>query len=153
MSEINETVLGLSERLTKHFTVDKEGKTTVNEHSFVDCAPEGITRETIAAHIEYRDNYVAAATHAAGLAANAAAKKHKAIEEVSAVFPLGGKDTYNFEWQRQKEVPNGIGKEAGTKTVFGHTTRGVTHTATKGSAGQMKAVLAAISENAKELLG
>jgi hypothetical protein len=39
------------------------------------------------------------------------------------------------------------------KTVFGHTTRGITQTATKGSSGQMKAVLASISDNAKELLG
>jgi hypothetical protein len=153
MAEINENILDLSGKIDKHFTIDKTGKAEVDEHTYVDCAPEGITRESIVAHNEYRDSFVAAATHAAGLAANAAAKKHKAIDEVSFSFPLAGKDAYNLEWQRSKEVPNGIGADAGTKTVFGHTTRGVQQTATKGSSGQMKAVLAAISENAKELLG
>jgi hypothetical protein len=153
MADINETILDLSSKVGKHFTIDKEGKAAINEHVYVDSAPEGITRESIAAHQEYRDNFVVAATHAAGLAANEVAKKHKGIDEVSFVFPLSGKDTYNLEWQRTKEVPNGIGKDAGTKTVFGHTTRGITQTSTKGGSGQMKAVLFAISDNAKELLG
>jgi hypothetical protein len=153
MAEINETTTQYSERVAKHFTIDKEGKPTVNEHAFVETAPEGVTREMIEAVYTHRDNFIAGATHAAGLASNEAAKKHKGIEEIAFTFPLGGKDTYNLEWTRSKEVPNGIGKEAGMKTVFGHTTRGITQTATKGSSGQMKAVLAAISDNAKELLG
>jgi hypothetical protein len=153
MSEITAENLELSGKIASHFKIDKEGKPTINEHVYVDCAPEGITSESIQAHLTYRDNFVAAATHAAGMASNTAAKTHKTIEEISFQFPLGGKDTYNLEWMRSKEVPNGIGKEAGMKTAFGHTTRGITQTATKGSSGQMKAVLAAISENAKELLG
>jgi hypothetical protein len=153
MSEVNQSTLDLSGKIGKHFTIDKEGKVAVNEHVYVDCAPEGLTRETIAAHQEYRDNFVIAATHAAAHAANAAAKKHKSIEEVSAVFPLAGRDTYKLEWLHHKEVPNGIGADVGMKTVYGHTTRSVVQMSTKGSSGQMKAVLAAISDNAKELLG
>jgi hypothetical protein len=109
MAEINETTTQYSERVAKHFTIDKEGKPTVNEHAFVETAPEGVTREMIEAVYTHRDNFIAGATHAAGLASNEAAKKHKSIEEIAFTFPLGGKDTYNLEWTRSKEVPNGIG--------------------------------------------
>lgn len=153
MSEVTNETLEMSSKIAKHFTIDKEGKPTINEHVLVDVAPEGITGESIAKHLKFRDDFVIAATHAGSMAAADAAKKHKNIEEVSFSFPLGGKDLFNLDWKRSKEVPDGIGKDAGTKTVYGHTTRGIHQTATKGSSGQMKAVLAAVSDHARELLG
>jgi hypothetical protein len=105
MSKISESVLTLSEKLSKGITivVDKDGATTtVAPDLYLANLPEGVTEDQIKAVQGYNSDFFAASVKAFGDSSLDALKKHKSLEEVHGAFPLYGKDMFNVNVSRSE---------------------------------------------------
>lgn len=150
MSEMNPIVAALAEKVAEHVTYDKEGKGQAAEHTFVTTLPEHLSVEGVKEVFEHLDNYAAAGALVAGQKSIGVMKEHHAIEKTHLQLPTIGKDHFEFTVSRQSTVSAGVGKDAGTKEVYGQMTRKfVTHSIDK-NAGNMKAVVNMLSNEARD---
>jgi hypothetical protein len=105
--ELKAEVLALSANISKAITIDnKAGTATAGETVYVDNLPEGLTQEVVKSVSDYNTTFVAASTHAFGVAAVDAFKANKKAERFAVEIPMIGKDNLSLSIDRTRESHN-----------------------------------------------
>lgn len=109
LAAIKPEVAELSERLSKHISVAKDGTTTVGENLFDSHLPDGLTPDVVNNVRNYTANFIAAGQHSFGMAAVDAMKENKKLNEVTTSIGLGGKDQVDLTVTRSKTYVDRMG--------------------------------------------
>lgn len=156
LADIKPEVVELSNRLSKHIAVAKDGTTTVGENLFESHLPESLTPEVVAEVRNYTSNFIAAGQHSFGMAAVGALNDNKKLNEVSTTIGLGGKDTLELSVARSKTYVDRMGENKDNPreiVKYGVCVATVTQAGHSNSTGQLGLVRKHIGQHAAELLG
>lgn len=154
MSKITPEVQTLSDKLAKAIKIEvKDGaaKTTVEADQYLANLPEGLTEAQIKLKQNYDGQFFAAASKAFGEAAIPVLKKHKDIDQISAAFPLYGKDAFSVSMDRSKTYPNPAGGEP--STTYGVLSAKLETQAARANRGLIKHIREELSESALKAFG
>ena len=113
---VSQPVLELTERISHGLTMDKKtGIAAVDEKTYVNLLPEGLTEEIVKQVQVHNMNFVAASLNALGEASIPVFKKQKDLPSTTLTVPMIGKDSITVNMERSSMVP---GKdEAGNPTT------------------------------------
>lgn len=154
-AEIKPVVLDLADKIKKAATFDpKTGTATVEKDLYETLLPETVTKAQAIALQDHNTALFAAGQLALGELAEPAMKKHKDLSTASLVVPMLGKDTMDFQYDREKEIRNPGAKEGqpATSTKYGVSSGSITTYGTK-SRGQLDKVKKHLSASALSAFG
>jgi hypothetical protein len=155
MSEISKETLDLSAEIGKALTLDgevfvpAEGTYEKAITALVPDAPMELHERIQAANM----TIMAAGMHAVGVKGIEAMEKDPSLNKVTCELPTIGKDTFNFSFERSRQVRASAPGEKDTtmKTKFGIATLGVDIYGA-GSRGEVQAVKTFLSDKAADAL-
>lgn len=105
--ELKPHIVELSKKLAEVIKIDhKAGTAAIEADAYVKNMPEGVTKESTEAAEDYRKSFVAAGSHAFGMAAVEAMKKDKTSERYVLEAPMTGRDSVTFSLDRSKTSHN-----------------------------------------------
>lgn len=152
--ELKATIAELSTKLAEHIKIAKDGSTTISDNLFEKHLPDGLTTDLVDKVKDYTTNFIAAGTHAFGVAAVDAMKGTKALTEVTTTIGLGGKDNMQVTTKREETFVNRIDPNNPVDvTKYGVTTVKIEQYGHSSSKGTLKAVRNAIGARAQEVFG
>ena len=143
-------VLAMSEKMQKHFTVDKATGVGTEDDTYAKVIPDNLSPEIIKAVSDFNVNYIAAGAHVVGLAGVKAMKDNKKLDQVTAEFKMNGRDTVSYTMDRKVENKNSF-KPGETVTKFGAISTSIDIRAGKAGA-QLKNARKIINDLAAEQL-
>jgi UPF0288 family protein (methanogenesis marker protein 3) len=147
--EVKTEIVDLAKKLEDTIKIDsKKGNTEVTGDPFKENLPDGLSMDTVAAVKDYNTTFVAASSMAFGNLAIEAMTKNKSLEQANVSFGMGGRDSVEHTFIRQKDVRNV--KTGETMQKFGSMTTTMEIHAGNQKAGQLGAVRAQLSELATE---
>lgn len=148
---VNDTTREIADLIKKAIKVDKTGGTTGTEAAYAELlTSKGLSIEGDEKYLEARTQFAAGAGLAFGESAAEVMKEHKDLERATAVFPLAGKDTFTYTFDRSTQVPAGAPKEgeaAQMKTKYGALNIKADYHATK-NVGEMAKVKSDLADKA-----
>jgi hypothetical protein len=99
----------------------KGGSAKASKDAFVSALPEGHTEESVQQIRENDTNWLAGTALAAKELGMEAMKKNKALDHFSLTVAATGKDSFEAQFTKSKQVPNRLadGTTDGTKEQFG----------------------------------
>lgn len=152
MSELKKETLDLSAKIGKGLTLDNE-VITASDGLYESLLPEGISMDTLERVQAHNTEVLAATAHAVGMIGIEAMKKDESLNKVTLELPTVGKDTFNFAFERSRQVRASAPGEKDTamKTKYGISTIGVDYYGA-GPRGEVQAVKTFLSDTAAEAL-
>lgn len=131
----------------------KTGTVEVGKDLYKRLLPEDLTVETVERVQEHNTLFAAASGLALGEVAVPAMKKHKELDRASVSIPATGKDAFNHNFDRERQVPDRKADgTTGTKTKYGSLSSEFAFYGAK-SRGQMNKVKEHIGAKAVEAFG
>ena len=132
---------------------NKTGIVEVGKDLYERLLPEGLDKKTVELVQEHNTLFAAASGLALGEVAVPAMKKHKELERVSVSIHATGKDTFNHNFDRSRQVPDRQPDgTTGTRTKYGSLGSEFGFYGTK-SRGQMSKVKDYLGAKAAEAFG
>jgi hypothetical protein len=158
LPELSAATLELSKQLQSKIEIDtKTGIATIGQDAYEQLLPADIPLETVKKLQAHHTHLFAAAFDAVGTKALAVANTAKKLTEVTASFPLAGKDRLDVTWTKEVErnagLPTGDGKPVPKKTVYGVMTGKLITTGTDTGAGELGKVAKRQKAAALEMFG
>ncbi len=106
MSELKAATKELAEKLHNELKFDKETKTIPDNSFYEKHLPEGLTMEVVEKVDGYNTTFIAASAHAVGKVAIEHMAKEKSLDQVSAEFQMGKKNTISHVVHRERSFTN-----------------------------------------------
>jgi hypothetical protein len=155
MSELSKQHQDLTAQIKKGLTLDEaSGIINPADGLYASLLPEGLTMEMAERFQAHNTDVLAATAHAVGEIAIPAMENNSELNKVTFELPTVGKDTFNFTFDRSRQVRDGApgDKEAGMKTKWGLSQVSV-DTYAAGNRGSLALVKSLLSDQATAALG
>lgn len=160
MSDVTQENLDLSAELLKEWTLGERSGDTAqvvvkedSEQYIKEAERRGVPRENLEILRTLNSDFLPAGLHAVGQLAIPAMAQDPDLKRVTLKLPTVGNDSFNFVFDRSRQVPAGAaGSNEGMKTKYGTGSVSVDMYAT-GNRGQMAAVKGRLSAQATEAYG
>jgi hypothetical protein len=144
----------LTDNIKNTTQIKSDGTAIVDPETYVKNLPTGLTKEIVQDVRAYDTRFLAASALAVGELSEPVMKKHQALESVTAVFPMTGKDdmTVQYDRTRTKTTKDDAGNVTGTSTTYGAVSVAMHLHGTK-NAGDFKKVKNMLTESALAAYG
>lgn len=141
---------GISEQLAGKVGTYTAGVASVDKNAFVELAPENI-REYIPLVQMWEKQFLAGASLAAAMANVGALAGDKSLEVAECTIPMGD-NSLVVKNVREMEIRDGLGADAGKKTVYGATKIAYEVDAAATGRGELKRIRTVVGQYATALL-